>query len=478
MPTDRQGCSLPKTGSYNQSKVPDCTFGTFPLRIVAPQTRKAMIDHKPFPKLLAVSVAAGLVLSCSLSWSIPASGLSRQTYAGANAKGKLNCQPANLKFHEVPLGQNKTLPAVLRNLGTAALTISQLKNNAPSYSISGITIPFTLGAGQSVNIGVTFTPSNLGQTNGNFAFISNASNSPYYLYVYGRGASGGVLTANPASIDFGAVQVGKNKSNYETLTNTGTARLTISQANVSGSGFSLSGLNLPLALDPSQNFTFSVTFTPPSSGTFSGTIGLVSDAADPNLSIPLSGQGTPAGTLAASPAGLDFGVVTTGTSKSLPATLTATGATVTVTSDGTSNPEFTVSGLSFPLTIPDGQSQPYTVTYTPQDSGNSTGVATFVSDASNSPTTQSLTGNGTAPPHHNVDLSWNTSRDAVGYNVYRGGVSGGPYSKINTAPQAGTEYEDDLVSPGQTYYYVATAVGGNGEESVYSNEAQALIPSP
>jgi fibronectin type 3 domain-containing protein len=34
------------------------------------------------------------------------------------------------------------------------------------------------------------------------------------------------------------------------------------------------------------------------------------------------------------------------------------------------------------------------------------------------------------------------------------------------------------VQSGQTYYYVVTAVDTSGAESVYSNQVQAIVPSP
>jgi fibronectin type 3 domain-containing protein len=49
---------------------------------------------------------------------------------------------------------------------------------------------------------------------------------------------------------------------------------------------------------------------------------------------------------------------------------------------------------------------------------------------------------------------------------------------INTTLDGTTTYTDSTVSSGQTYYYVATAVDDNSEESGYSNEAQAVIPNP
>jgi hypothetical protein len=81
---------------------------------------------------------------------------------------------------------------------------------------------------------------------------------------------------------------------------------------------------------------------------------------------------------------------------------------------------------------------------------------------------------------HSATLSWAASSSpSVTYNVYRGSTSGGPYAtKVNSAPIIGLSYVDTTVLAGQTYYYVATAVDGNGNESAYSNQAPATIPSP
>ena len=77
---------------------------------------------------------------------------------------------------------------------------------------------------------------------------------------------------------------------------------------------------------------------------------------------------------------------------------------------------------------------------------------------------------------HYVALSWTASATpGVTYNLYRSQVPGGPYTRIQSGVM-GTSGNDTNVTPGQTYYYVATAY--NGSESVYSNEASATIPSP
>ena len=79
-----------------------------------------------------------------------------------------------------------------------------------------------------------------------------------------------------------------------------------------------------------------------------------------------------------------------------------------------------------------------------------------------------------------MDLSWTASTSTVvGYNIYRGTVSGGPYTvKLNATPVSGTSYTDTAVVAGQAYYYVVTAVDSSGVESVYSNQASATVPTP
>lgn len=79
-----------------------------------------------------------------------------------------------------------------------------------------------------------------------------------------------------------------------------------------------------------------------------------------------------------------------------------------------------------------------------------------------------------AAPQHNIVLSCTPSATAgVQYNFYRSTVSGGPYTKQNTAPLAGCSFADTSLTPGTVYFYVATAVDSGGFESVFSNQSSA-----
>jgi hypothetical protein len=295
------------------------------------------------------------------------------------------------------------------------------------------------------------------------------------------GSQGGAaLAASSSTLAFGTVQKSKSADLSETLTNTGTSAVTISDTSVSDTDFSTSGLNLPVTLSSKQSVTFTVKFAPAAAGSSNGTLAVVSTADNSPLNIALSGTGTAQGQLSVSPTSLNFGNVVVGASSSLNGTLTATGSSVKVSAASFNSNEFSLSGISLPTTLSAGQSTPFTVTFQPATSGTASATLSFSSDAANSPATQALTGKGTAATQHSVALSWveSNASGVVGYNVYRSGASGGSYSKINSALEASTTYTDNSVSAGKTYYYVTTAVDGSGNESSYSNQAKAVIPTP
>ena len=97
------------------------------------------------------------------------------------------------------------------------------------------------------------------------------------------------------------------------------------------------------------------------------------------------------------------------------------------------------------------------------------------------------------PRAHSVSLSWRASASDwtqggtaiyLTYLVYRGTASGGPYTLVGSTGGRGTSWEDDSVTAGGTYYYVVTAYNGDPklhlstDESGYSNEVMAVVPTP
>jgi hypothetical protein len=390
----------------------------------------------------------------------------------ASAANQLSFNPSGLRFGEVVLGHNAILAASITNNGSTSITLSTMSVNGTTFSVSGLTVPVTLNAGQSATFSVTFNPTTNGLATGSIRFNGNAAN----LNVRGFGVSSQSLTSNPPNLAFGNVQAGSTKALFVTLTNSEASSITISQQSTS-SGFTTSGLSLPLTLAGGQSFTFSVVFSPSSAGAVTGIFDGWNGKSGVFIGIPLTGTGTAAGQLTVSPPSINFGNVTVGQSANQTGTLSASGASVRVSSAASNSSEFTFSGLTMPVTIASGQSVAYTTTFAPQSSGSASATLSFTSNASDPSTSESLTGTGVPAQQNSVSLSWNASTSPVaGYNVYRGSKSGGPYSKINSGLDASTSYTDSSVAAGQTYYYVTTAVNSEGKESGYSNQAQAVVP--
>lgn len=183
-----------------------------------------------------------------------------------------------------------------------------------------------------------------------------------------------------------------------------------------------------------------------------------------------------AGELAVSPKTLNFGQVPVGKTRGQSVTLTAGDASITVKSAAWSGEGYSVSGIVFPTTIPAGQSAQLNVTFAPQSAGNAAGNIRFVSNAENNPQV-AFSGKGS---QHSVTLTWQSPARAnavVGYNVYRGTGSKGPYSKMTASPEPNAIFTDASVVGGETYVYVATAVYKNGRESKNSNQVLITVPN-
>jgi hypothetical protein len=97
------------------------------------------------------------------------------------------------------------------------------------------------------------------------------------------------------------------------------------------------------------------------------------------------------------------------------------------------------------------------------------------------------TSSGTNPPagptglsaivtNAQVKLTWNSSIAATSYNLKRSTSSVGPFTNIVTTTVA-TNYMDNTVALGSTYYYVVSAADSFGE-STNSSRAIATLPRP
>jgi hypothetical protein len=395
--------------------------------------------------------------------------------ATSQSIGKLIATPAALSFNNVQAGSTASAVTTLKNTGTANLTLLQIDLSGSGFSTSGIATPVLVVPGESLTLTVNYHPSSSKTSSGEISLIS-AQGGITSVNVSGT-MSQSSLNLSPTTINFGNAVTGVANTQTVQIGNPGMVPVTITAANISGSGFSTSGLAVPLTLGAGKTATFNVQFNPKTAGASKGGLNLVSDASNSPSNVALSGAGVPPGlSLAVNPLSVNFGNVNVGSTVSRSVTLTNTGnSNVVISSAALSGANLSLSGGSA-VTLSPSQSIALTVQYSPTAATSTVGSLAIVSNANGAPAAIPISGNGVTQAVHTVVLSWNVSNSATGYNVYRSAMSGSGYARVNSGLDAALSYSDPSVQNGQTYYYVTTAVDASGQESAYSSEVSVLIP--
>jgi hypothetical protein len=446
-----------------------------------------------------VTVAAGASMNFTVSFQPAATGaasgsISINHNAGsspavisltgtgvATSTPAISVTPGALNFGRLTVKTSASQTVTLSNTGTATLSISQANITGSGFGMSGLVAPATVAAGASVNFTVSFQPTSTGAVSGSISITSNANPSPLTIGLTGTGvaASSPAISVTPASVGFGNLTVKTSATQTVKLSNTGTADLTISQANITGTGFGMSGLTVPMTVAAGASMNFTVSFQPTTTGAASGSIAIMSNAGNSPLSIPMTGTGVAAIlTLSASPVSIAFGNVTVGTTATQNDQLTNTGnaqvdiATVSVTGAG-----FSVTGGSNTILAPN-QSVAVTVRFNPQAAGSASGNLAVLSNAP--ALSISLSGTGTAPVQHSVSLAWDPSpsTNVVTYVVYRRTGTTGSFLKVGSTSDTVTTFTDSTVQGNQTYFYEVTCIDSNNLESNVDGPVTATTPGP
>jgi hypothetical protein len=445
---------------------------TAPVTIPAGQSATLQTKYSP-------TTAGGNTGTITIS-SNATNATANVTLSGNGVAGTytMSLSPASLSFGNVNAGSTAKQTVQLSNTGNSSVTLTQVAASGSGISVSGISTPVTIAPSQNVSVTVQYAPSASGTTSGSVTF-TNTQGVNAVEAVTGVGVQAGI-SLTPGSASFGSVVSGNTNSQTIQIKNSGTSNLTVSQATVTGTGFSVSGLTLPLNLAPGQSGNFNVQYAPQAAGNVNGAVSIVSNAPNSPATATLSGTGVAAShTLGVSPASLNFGSLTDGTSTTQGFTVTNTGnSDVAVSGFTATGTGYSIVGGGGAVTLSPNQSTSVSVQFAPKTTGTANGSVSILSNATGSTSSVALSGNGTAPTtSHSVALNWGASTSSViGYNVYRSGVSGSAYVRVNNSLVSGMSYADSGVQSGLTYYYVATSVDSSGLESVYSNEVNAVVP--
>lgn len=303
----------------------------------------------------STTVDPGLTCDVSANFKPTVSGtLNEDVTLTDNAKTLSSLKPQQIPVSGTATGQaapTATLTGIAfgnqtEGVASAAMaaTLTNTSSSA-SLSITGVTIigtnkadfamatgfgacGTTLAAGKSCSIYVIFTPSTTAAESATLSVADNATGAPQTAALTGTGTAppAPAVTLSPTSLAFGSEEVNTTSAaKTVTVTNSGTGTLTINSIYLSEPSQqedSANGRRLPLATGgsghPAQltitaspdyaatttcgstlaagaNCTVSVTFTPGTTGSLPGTLGLEDNATNSPQTVSLSGTGVTAG---------------------------------------------------------------------------------------------------------------------------------------------------------------------------------------
>jgi YVTN family beta-propeller protein len=347
-------------------------------------------------------------LSAAISVADNATGSPQSAVVtGTGTQPQAVLSPNPLAFPSTRVGTSATaLPMTLSNPGTAALAITSISvtgTNASSFGESN-NCGASLAAGATCTITVTFTPGSAGGLSAAISVADNASGSPQSATITGTGTQPqAVLSPNPLA--FPSTLVGTAATALPmTLSNPGTAALTITSISVTGTNASSFGEtnNCGASLAVGATCTITVTFTPASAASLTASISVTDNASGSPQSATINGTGTPPLIPQAvlSPNPLAFPSTTINTSATpLPMTLSNPGNTaLTITSisvTGTNASSFGETN-NCGTSLAAGATCTITVSFTPTAAASLTAAISVTDNAAGSPQSATITGTGSA----------------------------------------------------------------------------------
>ncbi len=319
---------------------------------------------------LSHTTSISLTINAPPDFSLAASPGSLTVAQGSNGSSTITVTPSGGFTGSVTLSTSALPSGVTASFGT---------NPATSTSVLLLTASSTAALGTST-VTITGTSGSFTRT----AALTLTINGP-------------VATLTPSSLTFGGQNVGTTSSaQILTLTNSGTAPLSITGGNIGVSGDFGQTNNCGTSLVAGASCIISVTFTPTATGTRTGTVTIPDNAAGSPHTASLSGTGiTPAVTL--SPTSVAFPDQKVGT----------TGAIKTVTLNNGGTGTLTISAITVTgdyaqtnncaSSLPVNTSCIINVTFRPTAAGLRSGTLSVTDNAPGSPHTATLSGTGVVP---------------------------------------------------------------------------------
>ncbi|MBS1828617.1 MAG: choice-of-anchor D domain-containing protein [Acidobacteria bacterium] len=309
---------------------------------------------------------------------------------------------SSIEFGSVTTGQVSDRSLLVKNTGTGRLALEGVTVDREVFRPMQAA-PFRVRAGTERGLRVRIAPRAAGPENGTLNFTANdealtAMAVPMRATVFDRPVPSGTVT--PGSLNFGEVPVNQTRELPVTVSNSGTAPLTVTSVSVLNARFTATPASA-FTLSPGATRTLLVRFAPNAGGEQAGSLSIASnDPATPSLRVDLRGIGqvVPQPQIDVNRLSLDFGNVNINQVGSLTVDVRNGGnGPLTISALTMSNAVFAVSTPVAPVGVAPGATQVIAVRFSPAAVGAQTGTLTIASNDPLRPAvTVNLSGTGQA----------------------------------------------------------------------------------
>lgn len=336
--------------------------------------------------------------------------------AALSAPSGVTVSPASLSFGTVTENaKSPALTVVVTNSAGHTVPIYRIYSSSPGFVVLSPSTPLQLVAGGKTSFQVIFAPNALHSFSGSVLVVmgqSTGGSTTLSVPVSGSTKSPtttgspsganppptGTLTASATSVAFGSELVGSSTAKTVSLTNSGKGNLILSQATVSGTGFTVSGLSSSTSVAAGGSLKLTVTFKPTAMGAVTGSLHIVGNSALSSATIALSGAGVES-KISVIPSSISFPKVSVGVTNTQSVTIKNMGnANLTISKATIAGSSFTMSGMATPMSIAPGGSSTLTVGFKPTTASTYYANLTIMNNSPTSPqVTVPLSGSSTSP---------------------------------------------------------------------------------
>jgi sugar lactone lactonase YvrE len=420
---------------------------------------------------------------------------------GTGVAPGVNLTAASLPFGNQVVGTTST-PAqtvTLKNNGTSALTVTAITVTGANGADFAETdtcpkSPSTIAVNGTCTINVTFTPAAVGARAASVNITDDAAGSPQAIALTGTGTAPAVSFNSPTLTFSNQVVHTASAAQTITLTNNGTAALTITAIAVGGTNsadFAETDTcpKSPSTIAVSGTCTINVTFTPGALGARTASINVTDNAAGSPQAVTLNGTSVAAPPMAGlSSTSLTFADQLVGTTSTTAQTVTLTNNSASALSiagiavTGAANGDYSQTNTCGTSVAGNGGKCIITVNFAPSAAGARAASITITDNATPGTQTVTLSGNGytvslAAASNGSLSQTIKAGQTAT-YNLQFTAAGGSPADQISvTVACSGVPALATCNAPG-TPVVVTPGTPGTFSITVATTGGSMLAPLP